>query len=62
MPKEKSTWDKFKDGFKPMSSRADEQVRDARMEYGNKLSQDMQDTPEERARKLREGFMKRIGK
>ena len=56
----KSGWDVFKEGFMPASARADAQVRKNRADYGNKLEEDMKQTPEERAKKLREGFMRKF--
>ena len=58
--KAKSTWEYFKEGFAPASSRADAQVSENRAQYGNKLEEDMKQSPEERAKKLREGFMRKF--
>lgn len=61
----KNIWDDIKekmlDGFKPMSARADANIKRNREETGNQLAEDMKQSPEERARKFREGFLKKIG-
>jgi len=58
--KDKGIWEQFKAGFEPASARADAQVRQNRATYGDKLQEDMKQSPEERAKKLREGFMKKF--
>jgi hypothetical protein len=57
---EKSGWQVFKEGFMPADARADAQVRQNRAQYGNQLEKDMKESPEERAKKLREGFMRKF--
>lgn len=44
----------------PADARADAQVRQNRAQYGDQLEKDMKESPEERARKLREGFMRKF--
>ncbi len=56
----KSGWDVFKEGFMPASARADANVRQNRADYGNKLQEDMKESAEDRAKKLREGFLKKF--
>lgn len=57
---DKGFWDKVKEGFQPASARADQMVQENRQKYGNKLESDLAESQEERARKLREGFIKRV--
>lgn len=58
--KSKSLIEKFMEGFKPMHERADAQVNENRQQYGDKLEKDLASSPEERAKKLREGFIARV--
>lgn len=57
-------WDdvktRVKEGFLPASARADKNIERTKKETGDQLAEDMKLSPEERAQKLRRGFMKRV--
>lgn len=48
-------------GFKTSSAAADERIKANREQHGSQLSEDMKLSPQERAAKVRKGFLKRVG-
>lgn len=50
-----------KTGFKTNAAAAEERVKANREQHGTQLQEDMKLSPEERAAKVRKGFLKRIG-
>jgi len=60
-------WDNLKqqalDGFKPAAARAEENIAKRRKEQNgeSQLEKDMRESPEERAKRFRQGFLKRVG-
>lgn len=61
---ERGFWDKLservQEGFMPAAARAEKAVKEKREMYGNQLDEDMKLSPEERAAKIRKGFLKRV--
>lgn len=54
--KQRSAWQQFIDGFKPVADRADLDLEESRQKYGDQLQTDLALTPMERRLKIQKGF------
>lgn len=55
-PSDKSTWQKFKDGFKPANERADQMIADNKAKYGDQYNKDRELGAQNMRDKFKKGF------